>query len=113
MGWLIYSATLDSPWRYWPAQKPINLWLMKLGVTSPRSLRKAGLCAYFGLEPTPVLRFTLKHSPYYARDPTKTQDVLYVLEECDMFLPRRAALEAKIGVQIERRHFPQNNDRFK
>ncbi|GBP97952.1 hypothetical protein EVAR_82186_1 [Eumeta japonica] len=53
----IFSDSRSS-WRYWPARRPITLWPMKLGATSPRSLRKAGLCAYFGLERMPESRET-------------------------------------------------------
>ncbi|GBP51310.1 Putative 115 kDa protein in type-1 retrotransposable element R1DM [Eumeta japonica] len=45
--------------------------------------------------------------PHCACDPAKTQDMLHVLEDCDMFLRERAALEAGIGVAISRRHFPE------
>ncbi|GBP22504.1 Tigger transposable element-derived protein 6 [Eumeta japonica] len=44
---------------------------------------------------------------YCACDLAKTQDVLHVLEECDMFLWGRTVLEAEIGVRIARRHFPE------
>ncbi|GBP88331.1 hypothetical protein EVAR_43648_1 [Eumeta japonica] len=33
-----------------------------------------------------LFRFKLKDSPYCAYDTVKKQDVLHVLEECDMFL---------------------------
>ncbi|GBP35707.1 hypothetical protein EVAR_82641_1 [Eumeta japonica] len=44
-------AVLTSP-------KTYTLWLKKLGVTSSRSLRKTGLCTYFGLERMPESRVT-------------------------------------------------------
>ncbi|GBP71820.1 hypothetical protein EVAR_88675_1 [Eumeta japonica] len=34
-------------------------------------------------------------------------DVLHVLEDCDMFVRERSALEAEIDVQIVRRDFPE------
>ncbi|GBP91972.1 Putative 115 kDa protein in type-1 retrotransposable element R1DM [Eumeta japonica] len=49
--------------------------------------------------------FRLRDSPYYACDPVKIQNVLHVLEDCDMFLRERAALEAEFGVQTSGRHF--------
>ncbi|GBP08155.1 hypothetical protein EVAR_2941_1 [Eumeta japonica] len=52
-------------------------------------------------------RFKLRDSPHCACDPAKIQDVLLVLEDCDMFLRKRAALEAGIGVQIVRRNFTE------
>ncbi|GBP61702.1 hypothetical protein EVAR_89081_1 [Eumeta japonica] len=54
-----------------------------------------------------LFRFKLKDSPYCAYDTVKKQDVLHVLEECDMFLRGRVVLEAKIGIRIERRHCPE------
>ncbi|GBP33114.1 Retrovirus-related Pol polyprotein from type-1 retrotransposable element R1 3 [Eumeta japonica] len=41
-----------------------------------------------------LFRFYLKDSPYCVCDPPETQDVLHVLEECDIFLRGCAALEA-------------------
>ncbi|GBP31135.1 Putative 115 kDa protein in type-1 retrotransposable element R1DM [Eumeta japonica] len=52
-------------------------------------------------------KFRLRDSPYCACDPAKIQDVLHVLEDCDMFLRERAALEAEFGVRISGRHFPE------
>ncbi|GBP28985.1 Retrovirus-related Pol polyprotein from transposon TNT 1-94 [Eumeta japonica] len=37
----------------------------------------------------------------------KIQDVLHVLEDCDMFLRQRAALETEIVVQVVRRNLPE------
>ncbi|GBP98428.1 hypothetical protein EVAR_9222_1 [Eumeta japonica] len=54
-----------------------------------------------------LFRFKLRDSPHCACDPAKIQDVLHVLEDCDMFLRERAALEAEIGVAVSRRHFPE------
>ncbi|GBP34173.1 hypothetical protein EVAR_30725_1 [Eumeta japonica] len=54
-----------------------------------------------------LFRFKLRHSPHCACDPAKTQDVLHVLEDCNMFLRERAALEAEIDVQVSGRHFPE------
>ncbi|GBP21438.1 hypothetical protein EVAR_12039_1 [Eumeta japonica] len=54
-----------------------------------------------------LFKFKLRDSPHCACDPAKIQDVLHVLEDCDMFLRKRAALEAGIGVAISRRHFPE------
>ncbi|GBP59790.1 hypothetical protein EVAR_30059_1 [Eumeta japonica] len=54
-----------------------------------------------------LFRFRLRGSPYCACDPAKIQDVLHVLEDCDMFLWERAALEAEFGVRISGRHFPE------
>ncbi|GBP50179.1 hypothetical protein EVAR_97179_1 [Eumeta japonica] len=42
--------SLLTPPRCLPVRKPITFWIMKLGAPSPRSLRKAGLCAYSRLE---------------------------------------------------------------
>ncbi|GBP00870.1 hypothetical protein EVAR_50151_1 [Eumeta japonica] len=99
--------------------------------TSPRSLRRAGPCLFWvrahagiaGNEraelPPPLrrqrtmigfrcrtLRFKLRDSPHCACDPVKIQDVLHVLEDCDMFFRERAALK-QIGVAVSRRHFPE------
>ncbi|GBP12631.1 hypothetical protein EVAR_10286_1 [Eumeta japonica] len=63
-------------------------------------------------------KFRLKDTPYYACDPAKIQDVLHVLEECQMFLRDRVALEAEMGVVVGRRNFPEivkestNRDKF-
>ncbi|GBP96827.1 Putative 115 kDa protein in type-1 retrotransposable element R1DM [Eumeta japonica] len=54
-----------------------------------------------------LFRFKLRDSPHCACDPVKIQDVLHVLEDCDMFFRERAALEAEIGVAVSRRHFPE------
>ncbi|GBP24118.1 Probable RNA-directed DNA polymerase from transposon BS [Eumeta japonica] len=54
-----------------------------------------------------MFRFKLRDSPHCACNPAKIQDVLHVLEDCDMFLRERAALEAGTGVAISRRHFPE------
>ncbi|GBP79509.1 hypothetical protein EVAR_58520_1 [Eumeta japonica] len=54
-----------------------------------------------------LFRFKLRDSPHCAYDPAEIQDVLHVLEDCDMFLRERAALEPWIGVAISRRHFPE------
>ncbi|GBP26666.1 hypothetical protein EVAR_23436_1 [Eumeta japonica] len=54
-----------------------------------------------------LYRFKLRGSPHYVCDSAKTQDVLHVLEDCDIFLWERAALETGIGVQISRQHFPE------
>ncbi|GBP79726.1 Retrovirus-related Pol polyprotein from type-1 retrotransposable element R1 3 [Eumeta japonica] len=51
--------------------------------------------------------FRLRDSPHCACDLAKIQDVLHVLEDCDMFLRERAALEAEIGVLISGRHLPK------
>ncbi|GBP85306.1 hypothetical protein EVAR_63645_1 [Eumeta japonica] len=52
-------------------------------------------------------RFRLQDSPYCACDLVKIQDVLHVLEDCDMFLRERAVLEAEFGIRISGRHFPE------
>ncbi|GBP31640.1 hypothetical protein EVAR_84086_1 [Eumeta japonica] len=54
-----------------------------------------------------LFKFKLKDLPYCACDSAKFQDVLHVLEECDMFLRKLAALEAEVNVRIARRHFPE------
>ncbi|GBP97545.1 hypothetical protein EVAR_68555_1 [Eumeta japonica] len=54
-----------------------------------------------------LFRFEQRDSPYCACDPAKIQDVLHVLEDCDMFLRERVALEAEFGVRISGRHFPE------
>ncbi|GBP35915.1 hypothetical protein EVAR_23164_1 [Eumeta japonica] len=55
-----------------------------------------------------LFRFKLQEdSPYCACDPSKIQDMLHVLEDCDMFHRERVALEAGIDVRISRRHFPE------
>ncbi|GBP39694.1 hypothetical protein EVAR_25518_1 [Eumeta japonica] len=41
-----------------------------------------------------LFRFRLRDSPHCACDPVKTQNVLHVLEDCDMFLGEHAALKA-------------------
>ncbi|GBP40758.1 hypothetical protein EVAR_26422_1 [Eumeta japonica] len=51
--------------------------------------------------------FKLRDSPYCACDPAKIQDVLHVLEDCDMFHRERVALDTGIDVRIARRHFPE------
>ncbi|GBP16851.1 Apolipophorins [Eumeta japonica] len=53
------------------------------------------------------LSFKLKDSPYCACDPTKIQDVLYVFEECPIFLRHRVTLKAEIDFVVERRNFPE------
>ncbi|GBP17603.1 hypothetical protein EVAR_12310_1 [Eumeta japonica] len=53
-----------------------------------------------------LFRFKLRYSPHCACDPAKIQDVLHVLEDCDMFLRERAALEVEIDVLIVRQNFP-------
>ncbi|GBP73389.1 Retrovirus-related Pol polyprotein from type-1 retrotransposable element R1 3 [Eumeta japonica] len=54
-----------------------------------------------------LFRFKLRDAPYCACDPAKIQDVLHVLEDCDMFLRERVALEMELGVRISRRRFPE------
>ncbi|GBP66483.1 Eukaryotic translation initiation factor 4 gamma 3 [Eumeta japonica] len=44
--------------------------------------------------------FKLKDSPYCTCNPAKIQDVLHVLEECDMCLRGRAALEAESASRL-------------
>ncbi|GBP32826.1 hypothetical protein EVAR_19678_1 [Eumeta japonica] len=58
-------------------------------------------------------RFKLKNSPYCACDPSKIQDVLYVLEEYPTFFWERVALEAEIDVIVGRRVLPMlmNDDK--
>ncbi|GBP20116.1 hypothetical protein EVAR_5546_1 [Eumeta japonica] len=43
-----------------------------------------------------LYRFRLRHLPQCVCDPAKTQHVLHVLEDCDMFLRECVALEAEI-----------------
>ncbi|GBP24064.1 hypothetical protein EVAR_27287_1 [Eumeta japonica] len=51
--------------------------------------------------------FKLWDSPYCACNPAKIQEMLHVLEECDMFLRERAALEMGIDIRIARLYFPE------
>ncbi|GBP55549.1 Retrovirus-related Pol polyprotein from type-1 retrotransposable element R1 3 [Eumeta japonica] len=54
-----------------------------------------------------LYRFKLRDSPYCAFDPVKIQDLLHILEDCDMLHRERAALETVIDVRIERRNFQE------
>ncbi|GBP69281.1 hypothetical protein EVAR_57525_1 [Eumeta japonica] len=49
-----------------------------------------------------LFRLKLQDSPYCVCDPAKIQVALYFLEECDMFLRKRAALKTGIDAQIAR-----------
>ncbi|GBP05693.1 hypothetical protein EVAR_5037_1 [Eumeta japonica] len=51
-----------------------------------------------------LFSFKLRDPLHCPSDPAKIQDVLHVLEECDMFLRER---EAEIKVQITRRQFSE------
>ncbi|GBP51478.1 hypothetical protein EVAR_44453_1 [Eumeta japonica] len=52
-----------------------------------------------------LYRFKLWDSLYCACDPAKIQDVLHILEDCDMFHRERVALEAGTDVRITKRNF--------
>ncbi|GBP73992.1 hypothetical protein EVAR_76667_1 [Eumeta japonica] len=52
-------------------------------------------------------RFKLRDSPYWVCDSAKIQNVLHILEDCDMFHRERAQPEAVIDVRIARRNFPE------
>ncbi|GBP26930.1 hypothetical protein EVAR_95716_1 [Eumeta japonica] len=54
-----------------------------------------------------LFRSKLRDSLYCACDPAKIQDMLDVLEDCDIFHQERVALETGINVRIARRHFPE------
>ncbi|GBP65895.1 hypothetical protein EVAR_89388_1 [Eumeta japonica] len=88
---------------------------MKLGATSPRSLRKAGLCAYFGLERMPESRNERADEARQARRPLKKTAADYDRfplsyakgraarsRGMSMFLRERVALETEIGVIVGR-----------
>ncbi|GBP14930.1 hypothetical protein EVAR_75502_1 [Eumeta japonica] len=72
------------------------------------SLRREERCDCSGYEPTRELEqfgqylnsFKLKSPPFCPFDPEKMQDILLVIEECNMFIKERAGVEQEIEGQM-------------
>ncbi|GBP93652.1 hypothetical protein EVAR_66722_1 [Eumeta japonica] len=95
--------TGEIPKCFFPRVEKAQNILQQIGMMSQMSqtlTNHGGLSQY-------LFRFRLQDSPHYACDPAEIQDVLHVLEECDMFFRERVALEAEIDVRVGRRHFPE------